>query len=55
MVKWLGLGAFTVVAQVQSLLWRLRAHVKPLHSVAKTKKKKKKKKKKKELNAKKKL
>ena len=36
-VKWLGLSAFTAVAQVQSLVGELRSH-KP-HSTAKKKKK----------------
>ena len=31
---------FTVEAQVQSLLWKLRSHIKPPHTVAKKKKKK---------------
>ena len=39
MVQWLGLGAFTAMAQVQSLVRELRSC--KLHSVAKKKKKKK--------------
>ena len=31
-VQWLGFGAFTTVAQVQSLVWELRSHIKPLHT-----------------------
>ena len=36
-VQWLGLGAFTVVAQVQSLVRELRSH--KLRGMAKKKKK----------------
>ena len=36
-VQWLGLGAFTDVVQVQSLVRELRSH--KLHSMAKKKKK----------------
>ena len=39
MVKWLGLGALTTAAQVQSLVWELRSHSKVLHAKAKKKKK----------------
>ena len=34
MVQWLGFGAFTAVAQVQSLVWELGFHIKPPHAVA---------------------
>ena len=34
-VLWLGFGALTAVAWVQSLLWELRCHIKPLHASAK--------------------
>ena len=34
-VQRLGLGAFTAVTQVQSLVWELRSHIKLLHAVAK--------------------
>ena len=37
-VYWLGFGAFTTVAQVQSLIWVLRSHFKPLDVVGKKKK-----------------
>ena len=30
----LGFGDFTTVARVQSLVWELRSHVKPLHITA---------------------
>ena len=40
MVQWLGLGAFTAVAQIQSLVRELRSH-KPRGSAKKKKKKKK--------------
>lgn len=36
-VSWLGFGAFTAVAQVQSLVWELRSHIKPLHAMAEKK------------------
>lgn len=42
MVWWLGLGAFTAVALVQSLVWDLRSHIKLLQTVAKKGKEKKK-------------
>ena len=42
MVLWSGFGAFTAAAQVQSLVWELRSHLKLLHAVAKKGKKKKK-------------
>ena len=35
MAWWLGLGAFTTAAQVQSLIWELRPHIKPWHAKAK--------------------
>ena len=38
MVQWLGLGAFTAVAQVQSLVGELRSH-KPCGAAKKKKKK----------------
>lgn len=31
-VEWLGFGAFTPVAQVRSLVWETRSHIKPLHT-----------------------
>ena len=34
-VQRLGLGTFTAVTQVQSLVWELRSHIKLLHAVAK--------------------
>ena len=37
--QWLGLSAFTAAAWVQSLVWELRSHIKPLHATAKKKKK----------------
>ena len=39
--KWLGFCAFSAVAQVQSLAWKLRSRIKLLHAVAKRKKKEK--------------
>ena len=36
-VWWLGLSAFTIVALVQSLVWELRSHIKPLQATAKKK------------------
>ena len=33
----LGLSAFTTAAQVQSLVWEVRSHIKPLHAAAKIK------------------
>ena len=36
MVQWLGLGAFTAVAWVQSLVWELRSHIKLLRTTAKS-------------------
>ena len=30
MVQWLGLSTFTLEAQVQSLVWELKSHIKPL-------------------------
>ena len=41
MVQCLGFGAFSVAAQVQSLVWELRFYIKPLHTMAKNKIKKK--------------
>ena len=38
-VLWLGLGTFTTAAQVRSLVWKLRSHIKGLHTAAKKKKK----------------
>ena len=35
MAQWLGFGAFTSVAWVQSQVWELRFHIKPLHAMAK--------------------
>ena len=35
----LGLGAFTSVAWVQSLVWKLKSHIKPMHTKPKKKKK----------------
>ena len=43
-VQSLGLSTFTTVAQVWSLVWELRSHIKPLYVAAHKKKKKKKKK-----------
>ena len=37
MVRWKGLSAFTTAAQVESLVWELRSHSKPLPSVARKK------------------
>ena len=37
MAQWLGLGAFPATAQIQSLVWELRSHIKPLHVMAKYK------------------
>ena len=34
---WLGLGAFATAVWVQSLVWVLRSHIKPLHAAAKIK------------------
>ena len=34
-VKWLGFSAFTAVARVQSLVWKLGSHINPLHAEAK--------------------
>ena len=34
-VQWLGRGAFTSVAQVPSLVWELRSHIKWLHAGSK--------------------
>lgn len=39
MGKWLGLGAFVAVAQVQPLVWDQRSYIKPLQAAAKKKKK----------------
>ena len=41
MVCWLGFGVFTAMAQVQSLVWELIFHIKPLHAADRKKKKKK--------------
>lgn len=35
MVEWLGFGAFTAAAAVQSLLWEVRSYIWPLHASAK--------------------
>ena len=39
MVQWLGFGAFTTVAWIQSPVWKLRPHIKLLHSTVKKRKK----------------
>ena len=44
-IQCLGLGTFTAVAGVQSLVWELRPNNKPLHTMDKKKKKKDKKRK----------
>ena len=36
--EWLGFGVFTAAAWVQSPVWELRSHIKPLHTAAKKKK-----------------
>ena len=41
MGQWLGVHTFTSTAQVQSLVWQLRSHIKLFHIVTKKKKKKK--------------
>ena len=41
-ILWLGLYAFIAVVWLQSLVWELGSHIKPLHTLAKKKKKKKK-------------
>ena len=40
MVYKLELGTVTTEAQVQSLVWELRSHIKPVHASAKKEKKK---------------
>ena len=40
MAQWLGFSAFIAVAHVQSQVWDLRSHIKPLHATAKTNKQK---------------
>ena len=37
-VYWLGLGGFTTIAQIQSLLWELRPYNKLLHAKTKNSK-----------------
>ena len=36
-VYWLGHSLFPIVARMQSLLWELRSHIKPLHATVKIK------------------